>query len=530
MISKSRGAAAAAAVGLATVLALTACSPSTPGDSAGGGDSDTLTLLLTDTVDSLDPALAFSTGARQATWLIYESLVRIDPETGDAAPGLADEWEFTPTSLHFKIKQGALCADGSEITAGTVARNFERWKDPETNAPLVNNFFGSSDFAVEFDDDARTVDVQLSTGMPFLGAEPSFTTFGVVCDSALKDPSKLETSSDGTGPYVLDEYVTGSHITLARNEDYAWGPDGFSIKDLPKTVELDIVADPSTQTNLLLGGDADAAILQVDQLARVEGEEGLTQQFDSTNITMMMFNEREGFATADESIRHALAEAIDLDEFASVETQGLGYLPTFLRAPNEICVDENAIAAVMPTGGIKAAQATLEAAGYAKGDDGIYAKDGVPLSVQFLQMELASPSAEFVAAAWTELGVDVELDNRGVSQAVDVLYSGTGWSVSFVGMGAAQPTGLRPFFVGPAAPDGPNFGAIDNPVYAQKQGEASSVAGLDSCPLWIEAETSIVERADWIPSIAADSQWVLQKGVSFFNDGAFVDPLTLRKS
>ena len=521
---------AAVGAGLALAMALTACTPAIPGESGGGGDSSKLTMLLPDTVNSIDPALAFSTGGRQATWLIYEALVREDPKTGEAIPGLAESWDFTPMSASFVIKEGAMCADGSEITAGTVARNFERWKDPETNAPLVNNFFGSSDFTVEYDDTARTVDVALTVGMPFLGAEPSFTQLGIVCDSALEDPSVLTTGSDGTGPYVVDEFVTGSHITLTRNDDYAWGPEGFSVKDLPKTVNLNIVEDLNTQVNLLLGGDADTALLQVDQLARLEGESGFTEQVADTGVTMMMFNERDGYPTQDEAVRRALAQALDFEELTQVQTQGLGYVADFLRAPSNICVDQKAIADVIPTGGIEAASATLEEAGYAKGDDGIYAKDGVPLSVQLLQMEFTSAASELVSSAWKDLGVKVELDNRGPAQAVDVLYSGTGWSVSFVSMGASQPTGFRPFFVGPAAPEGPNFGAINNPVYAQKQGEASQVGGLDSCPLWIEAEASVVERADWVPTIAADSQWVLGEGVSFFSKGAFVDPLTLRKN
>lgn len=532
-ILKSKGVApAAVGTGLALAMTLTACTPSVPGgaDGSGGGDSSTLTLLLPDTVNSIDPALAFSTGGRQASWLIYEALVRTDPESGEAVPGLADSWEFSPTSASFLIKEGAMCADGSEITAGTVARNFERWKDPETNAPLVNNFFGSADFTVAYDDDARTVDVELTTAMPFLGAEPSFTQLGIVCDSALEDPDVLSTSSDGTGPYTVKEFVTGSHITLVRNDDYSWGPEGFVIEDLPENVELNIVEDLNTQVNLLLGGDADAALLQPDQLARMEGESGFTEQVSDTSVTMMMFNERDGYPTADEAVRRALAQAIDIEELTEVQTQGLGYVADFLRAPSTICVDQSAIEAAMPTGGITAAQATLEDAGYVKGDDGIYAKDGAALSVQLLQMEFNSAAAELVSSAWEELGIEVEVDSRGPAQAVDALYSGTGWTVSFVGMSSNQPTGFRPFFVGPAAPDGPNFGAIDNPVYAQKQAEASQVAGLDSCPLWIDAETAVVERADWMPTIATDSKWVLADGVSFFTDGAYVDPLTLSKN
>ncbi|MDI6022664.1 ABC transporter substrate-binding protein [Leucobacter sp. UT-8R-CII-1-4] len=528
-LSKSKGATPiAVGAGITMMLSLVACTPSVPGGS-GGGDSSTMTILLSDSVDNIDPALAFSTGGRQATWMVYESLVRVDPQTGKAIPGLAEEFDFTPTSASFVIKEGAFCADGGEITAGTVARNFERMKDPETNAPLVNNFFGSADFTVEFDDAARTVDVALTQSMPFLGTVPSFTQLGIACDSALENPEVMKNGSDGTAPYVVADFVTGSHITLTRNDDYNWGPEGFKIEELPETVKLQIVADPDTQVNLLLGGEADAASLRVAQLARFEQETGFTQQLADTEISMLMFNEREGFSTADVAVRQALTQAIDPAELTDIETQGLGYVPNFLRPPVNVCVDEDAIADARPTGGVEAGQKTLEAAGYTKNADGIYEKNGTPISVQFLQMELTSPSVEFITDAWTKLGVQVEVDGRAPGQAVDVLTSGTGWGSSIVGIGSSQPTGIRPFFVGPAAPEGPNFGAVSNPVYAQKQGEASQLTGLESCGAWIEAESAIVSNADWVPTIASDTQWVLRDGVSFFNDSAQIDPLNLRK-
>lgn len=521
---------AGSSIALAGLVGLTACTPSLPGDdgAASGGDSS-LTILLSDTLDSLDPATAMATAGRQTTWLLYEPLVRLDPETEKASPGIAEEWELSPTSLQFTIKEGITCADGSEITAQTVANNFERWKDPATNAPLVNNFFGSADFTVTVDEVARTVDVELTTAMPFLGTDESaFTQLGIACQSALDDPSVFAKGSDGTSPYTVKEYVVGSHVTLERRDDYTWGPDGFDVAELPKTVNLKVVGDPNTQVNLLIGGDADAATLQPDQLPRIERETGFTKQVESTSVAMMMFNEREGFPTADVNVRRALAQAVDFQELANVQSDGLAYVANFLRPPGEVCVDESAIKAVMPTGGIEGAAKTLEGAGYTKGADGMFAKDGKPLTVTLLGMELTSPSVELLTKAWNEAGITVEYDDRASAQAVDVLYSGTGWDVSFVGMGASQPTGFRPFFVGPPAPDGPNFGAISNPDYARLQAEASAL-GADGCPLWIEAEAAIVANVDWVPSLAMDSKWVLREGVSFFTDGAKIDPLTLRK-
>ncbi len=111
-------------------MALTACTPAIPGESGGGGDSSKLTMLLPDTVNSIDPALAFSTGGRQATWLIYEALVGKTRRPARPFPDSRSRGTSRRCLPPSSSRRGAMCADGSEITAGTVARNFERWKDP----------------------------------------------------------------------------------------------------------------------------------------------------------------------------------------------------------------------------------------------------------------------------------------------------------------------------------------------------------------------------------------------------------------
>ncbi|MFT4235794.1 MAG: ABC transporter substrate-binding protein [Microbacterium sp.] len=515
-------------VATASLLALTACTPSVPGD-GDSGDTDTLTLLLTDSVDSIDPVLATSLAGRQVTWLTYESLVRVDPETGEAAPGLAEEFSYDATSAHFVIREGALCADGSEITAGTVARNFERWQDPDTNAPLVDAQFGSADFTVEFDDEARTVDVEMTTPKPFRSVSPAFTTLGIICDSGLENPDSLETTSDGTAPYRISEYVVGSHVTLTRNDDYAWAPiDDFDIEELPTTVTLNIVSDADTQVNLLLGGDADGALLSSAQLERL-ADSDFTTQLSSTDPSLLLFNENEGFAASDVAVRQALTQAIDFTELADVQGQG-AYAYDLLRSADGACLDEDAMVEARPTGGIEAAQQTLEDAGYTKNADGIYEKDGTPISMTLLGMELTSAATELIMSNWTEVGVDVTIDDRASSQATDVLFSGAGWDAAIVGLSTTMPTDLVGFIAGPAAPEGPNFGAINNTTYLPLMGQASSMEGLTGCDLWIQAEAALVADADMVPAFATDSEWALAPGVEFFNSSSQIDPLTLRKN
>ena len=65
----------------------------------------------------------------------YDTLVNLAPD-GTIRPRLAASWEETPTSITYTLNDGVTCADGTPLTATTVADNFSFVADPANQSPL----------------------------------------------------------------------------------------------------------------------------------------------------------------------------------------------------------------------------------------------------------------------------------------------------------------------------------------------------------------------------------------------------------
>lgn len=515
-------------IALIATTALAGCAPPPAGTNSSIG-SDATTILVGGDFDTLDPALATGISSRTIHRFIYDTVLATD-KNGEVAAGLAEEWDISSTHAHLVIRDDVTCADGSPLTAETIARNFERARDPELNAPLTTAFFGPGDYTVSFDNDARTVDVELSVPSPFFEAA---LTVGpsIVCDAGLDDPELLSTSSQGTGPYVLTEAVQGDHYTVAlRGDDYAWGPDGASTEDpaMPQEIIFQLVDDQNTQANLVLGGDANIMAAATPTIVdRFTGNDSVTTEVYGLTTTDLIFNQRKGLPGQSIEVRTALAQAIDRSELAAIETEGKGSVADSLRADFEICTDPSATGPLVASGGPSIAARTLDDAGWELNDAGVREKDGEPLTIRLLQFAMSSPSMEYVRAVWSDLGVDVQIDSRSVGEASGTLFAGTEWDATFVEVAGENPTAFSGLFGGPASPNGGNFAGIVNTVFEEKNAEARPLTGADACGPFLEGEMALIENVDVTPMFAVPLHWVFS-GATAAVDSAWIIPTTLR--
>ena len=92
---------------------------------------DTITIGVANDITTLDPQASNTDANMMAFTLTHETLVQIDPETGDIVPGLADSWEVSEDgkTFTFHIPSGVTFTDGTPCTANDVAFTYTIAKD-----------------------------------------------------------------------------------------------------------------------------------------------------------------------------------------------------------------------------------------------------------------------------------------------------------------------------------------------------------------------------------------------------------------
>lgn len=492
---------AIAAVAAAGTLALTlaGCTGGGSGSSDGAPvEGGTFTQVLAADPGALDPQMSAGSALFALSKFAYDSLVSVNAD-GEILSQLASEWNVDGLTATLTIRDGIVCSDGSDFTAQTAADNLNFIGDPENQSALLGAFlpFGTSSVA-----EGDTVTMTLTDPAPFL--LQGLASLPMVCDAGLADRSVLADSTLGTGPYALTEAVPNDHYTFELREEYAWGPDGATVDEpgIPATVNIRVVTDETTAANLLLSGEANAAQISGPDVDRVLAQDLFSQ--DAVELSgEQWYNQAEGHPTSDPAVRMALTQAVDLEELASVMTAGNGGPATSLAVVQPGGCSYDSVSGSLPAFDAEAAAATLDAAGWVPGADGVREKDGTRLSLLFLYDNAfgasAAAAAELAMSAWQEIGVEVEGRQQDDTVLIEALFSTGDWDVSWVSVNVNNPDQMMGFLSGPPAPEGTNFASIDNAEYQAAIAEALQMEGSESCPKWQEAETALFQAADVVP-------------------------------
>lgn len=490
------------AVAATAALALTACAGgSAPAGSGEPAVDGTFTMALNADPGNLNPLLTAGSPTHSLALLSYDYLVFVDPESGEVIPWLAESWEETPSSTAFTLREGVTCADGTTLTTQTVADNITFVTNEDNQSALRGVYVPADATAVA---EGNVVTVSTPEASPFLLL--NLSRLPILCDAGLTDPDSATKGTAGSGMFELTDSVANASYTYTRRDDYAWGPNDITgdVAGAPKTVEVKIITNESTAANQLLAGEINAAVIAgADQ-----------ERLDAANLGFaerraiageMYFNHGADRPTSDVAVRTALVQAVNLADLAAVITGGRGGPSTSLVSTDpRACVDDT-VTGNLPAFDAKAAAKTLESAGWAKGADGIYTKDGKPLSLRFFYDSMGDTydaAADVAQQAWTELGAEVEVTSGDSNKAVEVLLSGTdnsGWDISWEPLYVNLPSMLVPFFSGPAPSEGLNFSQISNPEYDAAVAKATSLVGADACAAWADAEKALFAQTSVVP-------------------------------
>ncbi len=195
----------------------------------------------------LSPVLTNDSVSSVVNRHIYENLVKRDPATNELVPWLAQSWETPDANTWiFHLRPDVTFQDGTPFNAEAVKATFERIKDPDTGSPRAS-LLAPVDTIEAVDD----LTLKITTSAPYGAflAALAHSNAAIVSPTAVEKYGDLMKNPVGTGPFMLDEWVSGDHITLKRNPDY-WGT-APSIE----TFVIRVIPDMNTQVALLERGD-----------------------------------------------------------------------------------------------------------------------------------------------------------------------------------------------------------------------------------------------------------------------------------
>ncbi|MBO0982652.1 ABC transporter substrate-binding protein [Rathayibacter sp. SD072] len=330
---------ATVATAAAAALLLSSCSATPEAASTPGSYStDTIRGTFGSDPTSFDAAKANAQDDYVVARLLFDSVLRRDDD-GALVGGLASEWDATPTEATLTIRDGATCADGTEITPTVVADSLTYFADPETKNNFAKLVFGPGTPTITADDAAGTVSIALAQPWSETLRGLTLPQSGIICPAGLADKEGLAAGTvEGafSGPYTVASATHGVSYEMSLREDYdAWPTFAKEVPGVPaaKLVFAAGVA-PATAANQLSTGELDVATVAPADSERFSDEAAFGTATVPANGTWLLFNEREGHPFTDPALRKAVAQAIDPQAFDAAAYGGKGFEMFSIVAPN----------------------------------------------------------------------------------------------------------------------------------------------------------------------------------------------------
>ncbi|MBB5805112.1 peptide/nickel transport system substrate-binding protein [Saccharothrix ecbatanensis] len=382
------------------VLAVAGCTGTTTPNAEGTADGSAI--VLADPVEptTLNPLLGYG---REGVSKLYDGLVEhradgsVRPQLAVGAPApAADGLSWT-----VRLRDDVKFADGTAFGPEDVVATYRTLLDPasgSTERAAYPELTGVEQL------DVRTV--RFALAKPW-AAFPHMLVLGILPSEALGVPLR-DVQPVGTGPYRLAEWRKGDRMVLEANASYFGGE--------PKIRKLTVVfvPDDNTRAQRMQAGEFDGTVLPPRLAASFGTTNGMRvvthRSADLRAITLP----GGGQVTGDAAIRMALNHAVNrkgmVDNLlggkgSPVSTPVPDTLPEFVETGARFEHDK------------AQAELLLDQAGWARGTDGVRARDGVPA-----RFTLMYPIGDVVRA---DLATAFAADAKAVG--IDVQLAGLSW-------------------------------------------------------------------------------------------------------
>lgn len=377
---------------------------------AEGGEGNTVVIAMGSGFSTLDPGYVYEKYPPLIVNACYENLFKFYSNDGAPEPCLADSYEFSEDGLTLtvKLKEGVTFASGNPMTSADVLFSINRCKNLQGNPSFICDTIESMEAP-----DEQTVVFHLTQADSAILSKLTYCSLAVLDSAVVKEnggtdaedastadtaQAYLDTTSAGSGMYVMTSYVPDEQVVLEKNPNY-WG----EAPNIDKFI-VQIQPDSNTQMMTLSTGDIDVAMNMTDDtMSELEGAENIeivNGPTKTVGFVMMNMDETYGGPVSDPLVQQAIRKAIDYAGIQVICGQGtitpydiiqVGFMGSKGERPTDYTnLDE--------------AKELLAEAGYADGFD-------VDMTVCDLDMEgiLLTDLAQKIKDDLSQVGINVNI-------------------------------------------------------------------------------------------------------------------------
>lgn len=408
---------------------------------AAEGDPVTMTVGITQDVDSLNPFTGIVAEAYELWGLMYDTLTGYSQQDFSPVPALAESWDTSEDGLTwtYNLVEGATFSDGEPLTADDVVYTFQRIIDGTYEQTNWGNYVALITDVRAVDD--RTVEMTTSVPSPIMLAMPipilpEHIWEGIdgtaVADYA-NEPDEPG-GAVGSGPFRLVEHSANQFLRLEANPDYWNGAPNID------ALTFRIFTNQDSMAQALRRGEIDVAdALEANVFESLDGVDGITTVAAAySGFDELAFNTGAALDTGapigdghpalrDRQVRLAIAHAVDTQTLVDRALGGYGtpgttVIPSLYSRlhldppdPYEFDLDE--------------ANRILDESGYERGADGVRT---MPDGSQRLSMRLMarqeSPSGQtsvqFIAGWLADIGIETDVQVISEDTLTEVIGNG----------------------------------------------------------------------------------------------------------